>query len=823
MFTNKESFKQAFLIKLIEGEGVTEDEATSWDKFVALVQLLKEKMSYYRAINKNSISQGKQVYYFSMEFLIGKLLHNYLVNFKIEDLVREGLLELGIDLDDLLEQEADPGLGNGGLGRLAACFLDSLAFLGIDGHGNGIRYKYGLFEQKIVSGNQVEVADNWLKNGYPWETRKPDKAVIVKFKGTVRTEFKDEQVSFIHENYEQVLAVPYDVPIMSYDNPSYINNLRLWSAETICSELDLACFNRGEFNQATSFRSEVEAISYILYPDDSSRAGSELRLKQEYFFVAAGLGTIVRSYKKRNLLNFLHDFSRRVSVHINDTHPVLCIPELMRILIDEEGMGWDEAWNITVNTMSFTNHTTLPEAMEKWPIDMVKNLLPRIYMIIEEIDRRFKEDLTARYMDEEEVIRNTHILKDGYIWMTNLAIIGSSSVNGVAKLHTQILKNEVFKDFYRVFGYKFNNKTNGVNHRRFLLAANPKLSNLISEAIGPNWQEDAGELKKLHVLKDDTSFLEQLAKVKHKNKCRLAKSVKSKYGLILDTQSIFDVQVKRIHAYKRQLLNVLKIMHLYNKGINQPEVLTGSQTFIFGGKAAPGYHYAKTVIKLINTLSQKIEDDPRVNKKLKIVFLENFNVSQGELIYPAADISEQISTASKEASGTGNMKFMMNGALTLGTLDGANVEIKEAVGDNNIFIFGLTAEQVLDYTRYGGYKSWDEYHNNQDIRTCVDQLNSGFFDNMGEEFRTLYDSLMIYNDEFFILKDFCSYVEMHEKLQTLYLNQKDWNQRSLLNIANSGVFSSDRTIREYADWIWKIRYRTVNSVSSSKPIKWAGL
>jgi len=815
MFTDKESFKQAYLMKLIEGEGITADEATQWDKFVALVTLLKEKMSLHRTINKKSMAQGKQVFYFSMEFLIGKLLHNYLVNFKIEELVREGLSELSINLDDLLEQEADPGLGNGGLGRLAACFLDSMAFLGIDGHGNGIRYKYGLFEQKIVNGNQIEVADNWLKNGYPWEIRKPDKAVIVKFKGNVRTELNAGEFSFIHENYESVLAVPYDVPIMSYDNPLYINNLRLWSAETTCGELDLACFNRGEFNQATSNKSEVESISYILYPDDSSPAGRELRLKQEYFFVAAGLGTIVKSYKKKNRCDSLQSFSRRVSVHINDTHPVLCIPELMRILIDEEGMGWDEAWNITVNTISFTNHTIMPEAMEKWSIDLVKSLLPRIYQIIEEIDRRFKEDLIARFMDDEEAVRNTQIFKDGYIWMANLAIIGSSSVNGVAQLHTKILKNEVFKDYYRVFGYKFNNKTNGVNHRRFLLAANPKLSHLITEAIGPYWKEEAGELKKLLVYKDDSSFLKQLAKVKYDNKCRLAERVKTKQGLILDPSSIFDVQVKRIHAYKRQLLNVLKIMYLYNKALNEPESLTGSHTFIFGGKAAPGYHYAKIVIKLINTLSQKIERDPKVNQKLKVVFIENFNVSQGELIYPAADISEQISTASKEASGTGNMKFMMNGALTLGTLDGANVEIMEAVGKENIFIFGLTAEQVLDYTRFGGYKSWDEYHANSDIQTCVDQLNSGFFDNMGEEFRVLFDSLMIYNDEFFVLKDFHAYLEMHGKLQTLYLNQKEWNGISLVNIAKSGRFSSDRTIREYADWIWKIRYRTINNIISN--------
>ncbi len=815
MFSDKESFKQAYLMKLLEGEGISPDEASSWDKFSALVVLLKEKMSLYGAINRSTVLPGKQVYYFSMEFLIGKLLHNYLVNFQIEDLVREGLSELNINLDDLLEQERDPGLGNGGLGRLAACFLDSMAFLGIEGHGNGIRYEYGLFEQKIVAGNQVEVADNWLKNGYPWEMRKQDDAVVVKFKGNVRTALDEGLMTFHHENYESVLAVPYDVPIMSYNNPLIINNLRLWSAETTCGELDLACFNRGEFNQATSYKSDVESISYILYPDDTSRAGRELRFKQEYFFVAAGLGSIVRSYKKRNNLTSFQDFSRWVAVHINDTHPVLCIPELMRILIDEEELGWDEAWNITVNTISFTNHTIMPEAMEKWPIDLVKNLLPRIYMIIEEIDRRFKEDLTRRFLDSEEVMLHTQILKDGHVWMANLAVIGSSSVNGVAELHTQILEKEIFKDFYRIFTYKFNNKTNGVSHRRFLLAANPKLSHLISEAIGPNWKEDAAELKKLHVLKDDHSFLEQLAKVKFENKCRLAERVKAKQGIDLDPMSIFDVQVKRLHAYKRQLLNVLKVMHLYNKAINDPESLVGSQTFIFGGKAAPGYHYAKTVIKLINALSQKIEHDPIVRQKLKVVFLENFNVSLGELIYPAADISEQISTASKEASGTGNMKFMMNGALTLGTLDGANVEIKEAVGEDNIFIFGLTAEQVLNYPSHGGYKPWDEYHASSDIRMCVDQLSSGFFDNMGEEFRVLYDSLMIYNDEFFILKDFHSYIEMHEKLQKLYVNQGDWNRISLVNIAESGVFSSDRAIREYADRIWKVKYRTVNNLTRS--------
>jgi starch phosphorylase len=809
MFTDKESFKQAFLMKLIEREGINLSEATNWDRFCALVVLLKEKMVYSRVINKDSISQGKQVYYFSMEFLIGKLLHNYLVNFQIEDLVREGLSELNINLEDLLEQEADPGLGNGGLGRLAACFLDSMAFLGIEGHGNGIRYKYGLFEQKIIAGNQVEVADNWLKNGYPWEIRKPNQAIVIKFKGTVRTELNGEDITFHHENYESILAVPYDIPIMSYNNPLNINNLRLWSAETTCGELDLACFNRGEFIQALSYKSEVEAITNILYPDDSNRAGKELRLKQEYFFVAAGLGTIVRSYKKRNKTNAWQDFPSCVAVHINDTHPVLCIPELMRILMDEEGMGWEEAWNITVNTISFTNHTIMPEAMEKWPINLFQDLLPRIYLIIEEIDRRFKEDLTLRFPNDSNLIHNTQIFKDGNVWMVNLAIIGSSSVNGVARLHTEILKKEVFKEYYQIFGSKFNNKTNGVSHRRFLLVANPKLSHLITEAIGPNWKEDAAELMKLHALKDDQSFLEQLAKVKYENKCRLAARVRAKQGIDLDPRSIFDVQVKRIHAYKRQLLNVLKIINLYNTALNDPNSLKGSQTFIFGGKAAPGYYYAKSIIKLIYALSQKIEHNPKVNQKLKVVFFENFNESQGELIYPAADISEQISTASKEASGTGNMKFMMNGALTLGTLDGANVEISQAVGDENIFIFGLTAEQVLNYIHHGWYTPWDEYHASPDIRMCVDQLSSGFFGKMGEEFKAVYDSLMLYNDEFFVLKDFHSYIETHERLQTLYLNQEDWNRICLVNIAQSGVFSSDRTIREYAARIWKIKYRSV--------------
>lgn len=803
MFTDKERFKQAFQKAMNEIEGKSVAEATQWDQYIALVTLLKEKIGAYRA-RRHVVEQAhhKHVYYFSMEFLIGRLLNYYLVNLGIGDIVREGLADLGIALDELLAQESDPGLGNGGLGRLAACYLDSMAFLGIPGNGNGIRFRYGLFEQKIRDGHQLEMADHWLKNGYPWELRKPDKSVVVKFKGSVRMDVPDGKLIFYHENYEPVLAVPYDIPVISFENIG-VNKLRLWSAEPVTDDLDFASFSKGDFTQAIAYKSEVEAISYVLYPDDSSRAGQELRLKQEYFFVAAGLASIMRFHKKHN--GNLHKFPRHVAIHINDTHPVLCIPELMRILIDEEGLGWDEAWNITVNTMSFTNHTIMPEALEKWPVDLFRSLLPRIFQIVEEIDRRFQERLRRRFPNSPELWPATQIIKEGQVWMANLAVIGSSSVNGVAELHTEILKKEVFPDFYRIFSYKFNNKTNGVNHRRFLLAANSGLAGLISEAIGPQWKKDAFELRKLKAFRNDPLFLEKLAQVKYANKCRLAAQVKAGQGLALDPSSLFDVQVKRIHAYKRQLLNILKIMYWYNKVLNDPGSLKVPLTFILGGKAAPGYRYAKTIIKLANTLAAKINQDPRVNSLLKVAFLENFNVSLAELIYPAAEISEQISTASKEASGTGNMKFMMNGALTLGTLDGANVEIREAVGDDNIFIFGLGAGEVLNYIHQGGYKSWDEYYFNPDVKTCVDQLVNGFFADAGEEFRMIYNSLLMYGDEFFVLKDFQAYVQTYEKMITVYPDQKTWNGISLVNIAESGRFSSDRAIREYADHIWKIR------------------
>jgi starch phosphorylase len=808
MFATKEGFCEAYLAKFAETHGKSFDESTPWEKYQTLVLLVKEWFAENWVETNNSYAreQVKQVYYFSMEFLIGKLLSYYLLNLDIKDTVEAGLKDLGSSLEELLEVEKDAGLGNGGLGRLAACFLDAMAFLDIPGHGNGIRYKYGLFQQKIVNGYQTEVPDNWLSNGYPWEIKKPDKAVIVKFKGDVKVSVVDGRLTFRHENYEPVLAVPYDIPIVSYENYQTINTLRLWSAEPIVVEFDLASFYRGEFSKAVSYKSEVEAISNILYPDDSSQAGRELRLKQEYFFVAAGLGSIVRRYKKKN--GSLKDFHRKIAVHINDTHPALCIPELMRILIDEEGMGWEEAWNITVNTISYTNHTIMPEALEKWPVDIFKYLLPRIYMIVEEIDRRYRLEMQEKFPNDQAIIERTAIIRDGQVWMANLAVIGSHSVNGVSRLHTGILKEHLLKDFQIIYPYKIRNKTNGVSHRRFLQEANPKLAALITEAIGPGWIFRPEELEKLLAYQDDEAFLAKLAQVKRHNKQKLAQIIYNKMGVKVDPDSVFDVQVKRIHAYKRQLLNVFRIMDLYNRLKENPRLPIHPHTFIFSGKAAPGYHYAKTIIKLINTLAHKINNDQDVADKIKVVFLENFNVSLAEKIYPAAEISQQISTASREASGTGNMKFMLNGAVTLGTLDGANVEIKEAVGDENIFIFGLKAEQVMNFYQKGGYNSWEEYHTYPRLRKVVDQLINGFFSEAEGEFRVIYDSLLRDNDEFFVLKDFCPYVEAWQRLNFLYSNQRAWQKTSLINIAKAGLFAADRTVKEYAEDIWRVPYRT---------------
>jgi len=808
LFSDKESFKAAFLQKLQTMYGKSLEESSQMDKYMAAGGLIRDHITKkWVSTNAQYLNKGvKQVYYLSLEFLLGRLLGSNLLNLGLTDICTEALEELGLDLNELEELEADAGLGNGGLGRLAACFLDSLASLGLPGHGCGIRYKYGFFEQRIVDGYQVELPDNWLRDGNVWEVRKPDKAVEVKFYGSIREENINGKMVFIHENYETVKAVPYDTPVVGYNNNT-VNTLRLWSSEAAQRDFDFSSFSHGDYLKAVEYKYNVEAISQILYPDDNHYKGRELRLKQQYFFVSAGVQSIVRRYKKKR--GSIKGISDRVSIHINDTHPVLAIPELMRILIDEEGMGWDDAWDITINTISYTNHTILSEAMEKWPEDMVSHLLPRIYMIIHEINERFCQDLWNKYPGDWERIRQMAVIAEGHVRMAHLAVVGSNSINGVAQIHTEILKKQVMKYFYEFYPHRFNNKTNGVTHRRWLLKANRSLAGLITEAIGPGWTEHPLDLLKLRKYADDPSFREQAARVKQQNKSALAGLIKEQNSTIVDTGSIFDVQVKRLHAYKRQILNVFHIMDLYDRLLEDPDLDINPRTFIFGAKAAPSYYQAKTTIKLINTLAVMINNDKRIRDKIKVVFLENYRVSLAEKIFPAADVSEQISTASKEASGTGNMKFMMNGAVTIGTMDGANIEIRDEVGDDNIFIFGLTAEEVLDYYNNGGYSSWGIYNTNPRIKSIVDRLVSGFFPVPGDEFRNIYASLLHHNDEFFVLRDFDSYIKAQVKLDRAYSDREKWLKMSISNIACSGRFSSDRTISEYAAGIWKIKPVTI--------------
>lgn len=801
MFKNKEEFKKAFLGKLETMQGETLEEASEMDKYFALANLVRDYITKNWVYTNNQYLEQttKEIYYFSLEFLLGKLLGKYLLNLGIRELCDDALKDLGISLSELEELEPDAGLGNGGLGRLAACFLDSLASLGLPGHGCGIRYKYGLFEQKIVDGYQVELPDNWLRDGNAWEIRKSDKAVEVRFGGNVRIHQVDGKTVFIHENYNPVLAIPYDTPILGYQNDT-VNNLRLFSAETANQGFDFSSFGRGDYLKAMEDKYSTEAISQVLYPDDGHYEGMLLRLKQQYFFVSAGLQSIVRRFKRKG--NQLGDFADKVAIHINDTHPALAVPELMRILIDEEGLGWDEAWQITTSTISYTNHTILAEALEKWPVEMVKDLLPRVYMIIEEINERFCQELWQKYPDDWEKIHSMAIIADGYVKMAHLAIVGSYSVNGVAKIHTQILKKQVMNNFCNYYPYKFNNKTNGITHRRWLLYANPSLAHLITETIGPSWIKHPTDLIDLLKYRDDSALQEQIAKIKLKNKIKLAKIIEDKYSLKVDLESIFDVQVKRLHAYKRQILNVLHIMDLYNRLQENPDLNIHPRTFIFGAKAAPSYYLAKLTIKLINTLATLINNDKTIQDKIKIVFLENYRVSLAEKIFPAADLSEQISTASKEASGTGNMKFMMNGALTLGTLDGANIEIKDEVGAENIFIFGLTANEVINYYQHGGYSSWDIYHSDFRVKTVLEQLVNGYLPASREEFRNIYNHLLYNNDEYFVLKDFASYTQAQKQANDTFLGKKKWLKMSITNIAHSGKFSSDRTISEYATGIW---------------------
>lgn len=803
MFENKDQFKRIFVQKFTTMHGKDISQAAPENIYRTLGSMVREAAAA-QWIDTNKLyreRESKKVYYFSMEFLLGRLLESNLLNLGVLELCREGLAELGLNLDEALAAEPDAGLGNGGLGRLAACFLDSLASLGLPGMGCGIRYRYGLFEQVIAGGRQLEMPEDWLCGGSVWETRRPEEAVEVRFGGRVRAEQAGGRLLFHHEDYESVLAVPYDIPVIGYRN-GVVNTLRLWSAEPALADLKRGCREPGCYRNVVEYKHRLEAISELLYPDDSSREGKSLRLQQQYFLVSAGLQSIARLYKKR--YGSLKNLHHRVAVHVNDTHPVLAIPELMRILIDEEGMGWEEAWRITEQTVSYTNHTTLREALETWPVDIFAPLFPRIYQIVEEIDRRFRIEL-ARLAPgkKEDLERSTAVIDGGNIKMAHLAIAGSHSVNGVSRLHTEILKRREMKEFYEIYPDKFNNKTNGISHRRWLLQANPLLASLVTETIGPGWLRDPLSLLRLLNHACDTSFQEKIYRVKQQNKAALAKIIRERTGWGVDLQSIFDVQVKRMHAYKRQLLNALHILHLYNRLLEDPGLEMTPRTFIFGGKAFPNYLLAKRIIKLISTLADVINSDRRVNDRLKVIFLENYSVSLAEKIIPAADVSEQISTAGKEASGTGNMKFMLNGAVTIGTADGANVEIAEAVGRENIFIFGLEAAEAMR-CHQEGYRAAELYAREPLVKEVVDQLVNGFLPGGREEFAPIYESLITFNDEYLVLKDFLDYVETQKLLERTFRERSRWLEMSIENIARAGQFSSDGTIAAYAAGIWGI-------------------
>ena len=749
----------------------------------------------------------KIVYYMSMEFLMGRALGNNLINLCAYGEVKEALEELGFDLNCIEDQEPDPALGNGGLGRLAACFLDSLATLNYAAYGCGIRYHYGMFKQKIQNGYQIEVPDNWLKNGYPFELRRPEYAKEVHFGGYVRVEYDPEKGGnkFIHEGYQAVKAIPYDMPITGYDN-DVVNTLRIWDAEPIV-DFELDSFDKGDYKKAVEQENLARNIVEVLYPNDNHYAGKELRLKQQYFFVSASLQAAIAKYKKKH--DDIHKLYEKVTFQMNDTHPTVAVAELMRILMDEEGLGWDEAWEVTRKSVAYTNHTIMSEALEKWPIELFSRLLPRVYQIIEEINRRFILEIQAKYPGNYEKIKKMAIIYDGQVKMAHLAIAAGYSVNGVARLHTEILKNQELKDFYEMMPEKFNNKTNGITQRRFLLHANPLLADWITEHIGPDWITDLPQLKKLAVYADDEKALQEFMNIKFKNKERLAKYILEHNGVEVDPHSIFDVQVKRLHEYKRQLLNILHVIYLYNQIKMHPEMEFYPRTFIFGAKASAGYATAKKIIKLINSVADVVNNDASINGKIKVVFIENYRVSNAEWIFAAADVSEQISTASKEASGTGNMKFMLNGAPTLGTMDGANVEIVEEVGAENAFIFGLSSDEVINYENNGGYDPNVIYNTDEEIRQVLMQLINGTFSNDTELFRDLYDSLLNTKntdraDRYFILADFRSYADAQKRVEAAYRDEKGWAKKALLNTACSGKFTSDRTIQEYVDDIWHL-------------------
>ena len=802
----KEEIKNDYLKRLTFTFAEDISQATLEHKYFALGKLIKDYLTEKWAETNKIYRERKvkQTYYFSMEFLIGRLLETNLINLGIRDLCEEALKELGIDFNELVSYEEDAGLGNGGLGRLAACFIDSMASLSLPAHGNGIRFKHGLFKQKIENGYQVEQLDDWLKKDFVWEIKRADKSVDVRFGGNVYLKEVNGKLVPVYENPEIIRAVPYDVPVPGYQTMN-VNTLRLWSADMPEKPINLSTLQRGEYLSYLEQRYSVEEISQVLYPDDTSLEGKRLRLKQEYFFTSAGIQSIVRSFLKLGEpITELHDY---VAIHINDTHPAVAVAELMRILLDDYELDWDTAWRITVKTCAYTNHTIMAEALEKWDVNVFKKLLPRIYMIIEEINRRFCQEVADRYYNDWGKVNNMSIIQYNNIKMANLAIVGSHSINGVAWLHTEILKNRELKDFYEMYPDRFNNKTNGITHRRWLVKANRPLTDLFIELYGgsEDWLKDTSSMKKLLEYKDDKKILKRLAQIKADKKLEMAKFVKEQYGITIDPKSIFDVQVKRLHAYKRQLLNLFHIMYLYNELKANPNLDIVPRTFFFGAKAAPGYSLAKQVIKLINTVAEKINNDKSIKGKIKVIFLENYGVSLAEKIIPAGDVSEQISTASKEASGTGNMKFMMNGAITLATLDGANVEIDQAVGRDNIVVFGLTSQEVMHYNAFGGYNMRDVFDNDPRLQKIIDQITNGYYGVNSSEFSMILDDLFNKNDEFFVLKDFDAYVKAQEKIDRLYRDQDKWQQMCLVNIANSGIFSSDNTIRRYADEIWNIK------------------
>ena len=747
----------------------------------------------------------KMVYYMSMEFLMGRALGNNMINLLCYDDVRETLEELGLDLNLIEDQEPDAALGNGGLGRLAACFLDSLATLGYPAYGCGIRYRYGMFKQKIENGYQVEVPDNWLKYGNPFEIKRDEYAVEVKFGGYVDVEMHNGRQKFVQKGYQSVRAVPYDMPIVGYGN-HIVNTLRIWDAEAI-NNFNLDSFDKGEYQKAVEQENLARTICEVLYPNDNHMAGKELRLKQQYFFISASVQRAIAKYKETH--DDIRKFHEKVTFQLNDTHPTVAVAELMRILVDEEGLEWDEAWEITRKTCAYTNHTIMAEALEKWPIELFSRLLPRVYQIVEEINRRFVIEIQNKYPGDQEKIRKMAILYDGQVRMAHLAIAGSYSVNGVARLHTDILKKRELKDFYEMMPEKFNNKTNGITQRRFLLHGNPLLASWVTDKIGDDWITNLDHLKHLKVYVDDEKCQQEFMNIKYQNKVRLAKYIKEHNGIDVDPRSIFDYQVKRLHEYKRQLMNILHVMYLYNEIKAHPDMDIVPRTFIFGAKAAAGYYTAKLTIKLINAVADKINNDPSINGKIKVVFIEDYRVSNAELIFAAADVSEQISTASKEASGTGNMKFMLNGALTLGTMDGANVEIVEEVGKENAFIFGLSADQVMEYEKNGNYNPRDVYNNNQDVRQVLTQLVNGFYSPENPElFRALYDALLE-KDTYFTLLDFDSYKEAHNRIDAAYRDEEHWARTAMLQTASAGKFSSDRTIEEYAKEMWHLEKVTL--------------